>query len=163
MEQHHAILKQQEEESAASLLSKHNIVCRQMPFGKEAPLYLAKSHWTNRFDDERDSTVGIFFAIWVSPKLIEQGKFAYNIHSKQLSKLPGYKLKPRKFADEFRLAVEARVADWPGIRMDYGPSTLLQGHDSCDLDSFADKVADRVSQFVDIHKEIDGLLERSTS
>ena len=161
MEQHHAILKQQEEKNAPSLLSKHNIVCRQMQFGKEAPLYLAKSHWTNRFDENRASTIGIFFSIWVTPKLIEQGRFAYNIHSKQLSKLPGYKLTPRKFADEFRLAVEARVADWPGIRMDYGPSTLLQGHDSCDLDSFAEKVEDRVSEFVEIHKEIDVLLERS--
>ena len=163
MEQYHAILKQQEEESATNLLSKHNLVCRQMQFGNEAPLYLAKPHWTNRFDAERDTTIGIFFSIWVSPKLIEQGKFAYNIHSKQLSKLPGYKLTPRKFADEFRLAVESRVADWPGIRMDYGPSTLLQGHDSCDLDGFAKKVAGRISQFVEIHKEIDVLLERSTS
>ena len=162
MEKHHAVLKQQEEKSAAGLLSKHNLVCRQMQFGGELPLYLAKPHWTNRFDAERTSTIGIFFSIWVSPKLIEQGKFAYNIHSKQLSKLLGYKLKPRKFADEFRLAVEARVADWPGIRMDYGPSTLLQGHDSCDLDSFAEKVVGRVSEFVGIHKEIDNLLDRST-
>jgi len=160
MEQHHAILKQQEEKNAPNLLSKHNTVCRQMQFGKEAPLYLAKSHWTNRFDENRASTIGIFFSIWVTPKLIEQGRCAYNIHSKQLSKLPGYRLTPRKFADEFRFAVEARVADWPGIRMDYGPSTLLQGHDSCDLDSFAEKVEDRVSQFVEIHKEIDVLLDR---
>ena len=161
MEQYHTILKEQEEKSAKGLLTKHNIVCKQMQFGNEAPLYLAKPHWTNRFDAERDSTIGIFFSIWVSPKLIEQGRFAYNIHSKQLSKLPGYKLKPRKFADEFRLAVEARVADWPGIRMDYGPSTLLQGHDTCDLDSFAEKVADRVSDFVGIHEEVDNLLDRS--
>ena len=162
MKQYHTILKEQEEENATKFLAKHKLICRQMQFGNEAPLYLAKPHWTNRLDADRDSTIGIFFSIWVSPKLIEQGKFAYNIHSKQLSKLPGYKLTPRKFADEFRLAVKARVADWPDIRMDYGPSTLLQGHDNCDLSSFDDQVADRVSDFVGIHKEIDALLGRST-
>ena len=55
MEQYHAILKQQEEESATNLLGKQNLVCRQLQFGNEAPLYLAKPHWTNRFDAERDT------------------------------------------------------------------------------------------------------------
>lgn len=161
MDEYHAVLKKQEEKNAPELLSKHKLVCKQLQYGNCAPLYVAKPHWTNRFDSNRESTVGIFYAIWVSEKPADQGKYFYNIHSKKLKDLPNYKLRPRKFADEFRSAIEARVSNWPGIRMDYGPSTLLQGHDVCDVGNFARKIDQRLKDLVSIYTEIDGLLDAS--
>jgi len=159
MESYRHILKQHEEKNAPLLLSKHKLICRQMQYKDSAALYLAKPHWTNRFDSERDSTVGIFFTIWVSPELVEQKQFAYNIHSKQIRKLPGFRLASRTFAESFRSAVESRVSNWPGIRLDYGPVTLLEGRETCGMDTFADEVAHRITDFVSIHEEIDKLLD----
>lgn len=161
MEKYNEIIKRQAEKLGPGLLSKNKLNCEQLQFGAEAPLYLGKPHWTNRFDPERDSTIGIFYAIWVSPKLIEEGQYAYNIHSKNIRKLPGYKLTSIKFAKEFRSLVETRVSNWPGIRLDHGPTTLLQGFDTLSLDSFAEKIEDRITDFVSIHTEIDKLLDAS--
>jgi len=159
MKQYHAILKQQAEHHAPKLLKKHGLICKQLQFGDGAPLYIAKSQWTNRFDEERESTIGVFCSIWVGESLLKKNQFAYNIHSKTLGKLPGYKLQPKIFASEFRKQVKSSVATWPGIGLDYGPSTLLQGKDSCELDSFAEKVDERIAGFVDIYPQIDSLLE----
>lgn len=160
MNQHHKILKQKEAQHAPSLLKKHGLICKQLPWdGGLNPLYLAKPHWTNRFDKKRESTIGIFCSIWVTVELLEENQFAYNIHAKQLRKLPGYKLGAREFASEFRKLVKAQVASWPNIRLDFGPLTLLEGRDSCELDAFADNVDERISAFVEIHQHIDDLLE----
>jgi len=162
MEQYNKILKQQERHHAAMLKKKHGIVCKQLPFGSDsAPLYLAKPHWTNRFDDDRKSTIGIFCAIWVGEKMLEKNQFAYNIHSKALAKLPGYKLTSQPFAADFRSLVKTQVAKWPGIRLVHGPTTLLQGKETCDLTDFAEKVDERIRGFVDISKHVDELLENA--
>lgn len=161
MQKHQKILEQQEKKLASTLLSKHQLICRQLVYGNVAPLYIAKSHWTNRFDPDRETTIGIFFAIWVTPETLKEQKFSYNIHAKKLRDMPGYKLVSRKFADQFREAVRVRVADWPGIRLDYGPTTLLGGNDSCTLDDFADKIQERVAGLVDIAGAIDELLDVS--
>jgi len=153
------ILKTQEIQHAPKLLKQHGLICKQMPLGDGAPLYVAKAHWTNRFEDDRESTIGVFCAIWVGPSLLKKKQFAYNIHAKTLAKLPGYTLVPKKFASDFRGLVQASVASWPGIRLDYGPSTLLQGKQTCDLDDFAEKAAERLSGFADIHQYVDDLLE----
>jgi len=160
MQTHNAILKQQETRHASKLLKKHGIVCKQLPFGSDAPLYLAKHHWTNRFDEDRDTTIGIFGAIWVAPTLLKKNQFAYNIHSKSLQKLAGYQLTPKKFAHDFRTVVKSKVKQWPGIRLDYGPSTLLQGTDKADLGSFSENVEERILGFVDIYQHI---VQRSNS
>lgn len=161
MDQYDQVLKKQEKRHASSLLKKHGIICKQLAFGKAdcPPLYVAKPHWTNRFDDDRESTIGVFCAVWVSPTLLKKNQFAYNIHAKTLQKLPGYKLKPKEFANEFRSLVKSQVAQWPGIKLDYGPSTLLQGVGSSDLDSFSESVEERIAGFVEIHQHIDALLE----
>lgn len=162
MEQYNKILKQQERHHAPNLLKDHGLICKQLQFGDDnAPLYLAKPHWTNRFDKERESTIGIFCSVWVSPKLLEKNQFAYNIHSKALRKLPGYKLTSQKFVSDFRSLIESRVSQWPSISLDYGPTTLLQGKETCELDSFAEKVEERIFGFVDIYQHIDDLLEKS--
>lgn len=162
MERYSEILKKQELHHAPGILKKHGIICRQLAFGKApAPLYLAKDNWTNRFDPERKTTVGVFCSIWVSPAMSEKKQFAYNIHSKAIYKLPGYKLVSQKFASDFRNLVASDVENWPNIRLDYGPMTLLQGKDTCELDSFAEKIAARIKGFVDIHHHVDSLLAES--
>lgn len=164
MDQCEQILKQQERAHASSLLKKHGLICKQMQYGEgPAPLYIAKPTWTNRFDERRDSTVGIFCAIWISKQLLEEGQFAYNIHSKAIRELPGYELTSKKFATDFRQLVAASVASWPNISIDHGPTTLLSGTDTCELDSFAKKVEERISGFVDIHQHVDSLLGAALS
>lgn len=163
MLQYNNILKQQVKHHASKLLKKHGLVCKQLPYGDDEchPLYLAKTHWTNRFDEDRESTIGIFCAVWMGPTLLKQKKFAYNIHSKSLQKLPGYKLTPSVFANDFRTLVKFKVAKWPGISLKHGPSTLLQGKETSSLDSFAEKVEERILGFVEISQDIDDLLENS--
>ena len=162
MEQYNKILKQQERLHAAHLLKAQGLICKQLQFGDDcAPLYLAKPYWTNRFDAERETTIGIFCAVWISPELLEQKQFAYNIHSKTIRKLPGYKLTSKDFASDFRRLVKSSVSQWPGIRLDYGPTTLLEGRDTSELSSFAEKVEERIRGFADISHHIDDLLEKS--
>ena len=129
--------------------------------GEDSYLYIAKKHWTNRFDLEREATIGVFFCVWVSPELVEKQEYAYNIHSKQLHKLPTYKLASREFANEFPKIVKTRVSSWPNIRMDYGPITLLEGRGTLELGSFKETIEERISEFVGIHAQIDKLLEVS--
>ena len=161
MEQFEKILKQQERKHAARLKKSHGLICKQLDFVDCLPLYIAKPAWTNRFDKNRGATLGIFCSIWVGKTDLTKKKFPYNIHAKTLRKLPGYDIEPRAFADEFRRLVETEVADWPGIKLDHGPSTLLGGKDTCELDSFAEKVEARILGFVSIQHHIDNLLEAS--
>jgi len=164
MEKYRNILKKYEKTHAQALFKKHGLICKQLEYsGEDACLYLAKEHWTNRFDPERESTIGVFFSVWVSPELLEKQEFAYNIHSKKLRKLPGYRLASREFADEFRNIVKSRVSSWPSIRMDYGPLTLLEGRDICELESFEKNIEKRISEFVGIHDEIDKLLQAAAN
>lgn len=163
MEKYHSVLKKLEKKHTQSLSDKYGLTCKQIQYGEDtAALYIAKKNWTNRFERDREKTIGIFYCVWVSPELLEEEKYAYNIHSLKLRDLPGYKLASREFANEFRAAVHSRVASWPNIRMDYGPLTLLEGRDICELGSFEEKVEKRISEFVGIHKEIDKLLQVAT-
>lgn len=164
MKKYRECLYQQERKLSPGLLEKYGLLCKQLPFVDDSEvLYVAKPHWTNRFDPKREYSIGIFCAIWVSPELLEQQQFAYNIHSLKLRQLQGFKLTSRKFADEFRSAVKASVASWPNVRMDYGPMTLLEGRCECSIDSFSKLVEERVNGFVSIHHEIDKLLDASKS
>ena len=160
IEEYREILGQQEKSLAPPLKKEHGLICRQLPFDDDtAALYIAKPHWTNRFDLQRETTIGIFCAIWVSADLLKQQQFAYNIHSIKLRQLPGYKLTSRKFANDFRTTVKATVANWPNIRLDYGPLTLLEGRCESTLDTFSESVSERVNGFTTIHHEIDRLLD----
>jgi len=159
MEKYRNALKKLENKHAQSLSDKYGLTCKQIQYRDDtAALYIAKKNWTNRFERDREKTIGIFFCVWVSPELLEEEKYAYNIHSLKLRDLPGYKLASRKFANQFRAAVTSRVASWPNIGMDYGPLTLLEGRDLCKMDTFDQKVEKRISDFVAIHEEIDKLL-----
>jgi len=162
MDRYNKILKQQERQHATNLLKKYGLVCKQLQYGDDcAPLYLAKPHWTNRFNPKRETTIGIFYGLWISPQLLEKNQFAYNIHSKKIRKLPGYKLTSKDFAVKFRNLVKPSVSQWPGIRLNYGPTTLLEGRDTSELSVFAEKLAERIQAFADISHHIDDLLEES--
>lgn len=160
MKEYHAILEQQGKRLAPKLLKKHGLTCKALAYAKDEPvLYLAKPEWTNRFDPDRESTIGIFCSVWITAASLKSHKFPYNIHAKKLAKLPGYTLKPKQFAEDFRATVADKIKDWPAVRTDYGPGTLLQGKDVCELESFASRVEDRINAFADIHHDIDKLLE----
>lgn len=164
MEAYDSVLKKLERQYSKPFLAEQGVICKRLKFGDDVdPLYLAKAHWTNRFDEKRESTIGIFCAIWVTPALVAKNQFAYNIHSKAIRKLPGYQLASIPFARDFRQRVSSKVADWPDISLDHGPTTLLQGSDSSDLDDFAQRVEDRILGFVDIATDIDELLEETKS
>lgn len=155
------VLKLVEKRQAPELLREFGLVCRQLPFDAEtAALYVAKPHWTNRFDERRESTSGIFFTVWVTPALIERSRLAYNVHSLKLRELQGYKLASRKFAEEFRQTVRPYVRAWPNISMDFGPLTLLQGYDNYAAKSFEPTVTRRVLDFVEVHQAIDRLIDK---
>ena len=159
MEKYRSVLKKLEKKHAQSLSDKYGLTCKQIQYGEDtAALYIAKKNWTNRFELDREKTIGIFYCVWVSPELLEEEKYAYNIHSLKLRDLPGYKLSSREFANEFRAVVKSRVASWPNISMDYGSLTLLEGRDLCNIDTFVHKVEKRISDFVEIYEEIDKLL-----
>ena len=162
MTQYQKLLQQVEARQSRPLREKYGLVCRQLPFDDASSvLYVAKPHWTNRFDHDREKTVGIFFAVWVSDELIEQRLFAYNMHALKLRELRGYKLTSRRFADSFRTAVQAEISEWPGVRTDFGPLTLLEGREHCDPQSFERKATERVSDFIRIHHVVDDLLAQS--
>ena len=162
MEEYHKVLNQLEKEYAQALLQDYSLICKQMHYrGEDTALYVSKKHWTNRFDLKRETTIGVFFCVWVSRELLKTQEFAYNIHSLKLRSLPGYRLASGEFAADFRKLVQSRVASWPNIRMDYGPLTLLEGRDSCNLDDFYIRAERRLLDFVSIHKEIDKLLDES--
>jgi len=59
--------------------------------------------------------------------------------------------------------VKSSISSWPGISVKHGPSTLLQGYDTCELDSFADKVDERIAGFVDIYQHVDNLLDKAVA
>jgi len=162
LEKYRKVLKQCERKHAKSLLDEYGLICKQMKYGDEvASLYIAKKHWTNRFDQDRSATIGIFFCIWTSSEMLENQEYAYNIHSIKLRKLPGYKLASREFASDFREAVKSRIASWPNIKTNFGPLTLLEGRDNMHIDSFDQNVEERILDFVGIHEEIDNLLQMS--
>jgi len=56
VDQYHDILKTQAEHHGPKLLKKYGLLCKQLPYGDDAPLYIAKPSWTNRFDENREAS-----------------------------------------------------------------------------------------------------------
>lgn len=163
MEKYARVLGDVAAQHAPSLISQYGLLCGQLPFGSDtAVIYVSKPSWSNRFDDTRTHTIGIFFSLWLTPTLVGQEMLAYNIHALKLRELPGFTLTAINFASEFRTRVKGLVVQWPGLRMDYGPRTLLEGRVSCTIDCLAKSTTERLVDFVGIHHVIDELLEEHT-
>ena len=73
MQEYRKILKQLEKAYAPTLLQDYGLVCRQMQYSDEdVALYVAKKHWTNRFDHKRENTIGVFFLCLGVSRAVEE-------------------------------------------------------------------------------------------
>jgi len=158
IEDYRAIMRETESSLAKKLVNKHALNLKELPYGDSACLYLSKDNWSNRFNADREETIGIFFSIWIAPKLLKKGYFSYNAHALKLRKLPGYKLVSTTFADRFRQTAKSSIKNWPNVSTKYGQQTLFEGRDSAELENFGEKIQSRIEGFVKIHHIIDELL-----
>ena len=122
-------------------------------------LKLLKRHWSDDRPDKIGNTSGIFFSLWTDgTKLTE---LRYNIHALKLRQLKGYTLQSRKFAADFREAFLQREGEWPQLRVDYGPQTLMEGAVLLTLEKGEDLLMDLSSRFPPVAEIIDGLLRQA--
>lgn len=54
-----------------------------------------------------------------------QDRVFYNIRALKLRELEGYAITSRDFARDFRDRFEAMRDQWPNVRVDFGPATLM--------------------------------------
>ncbi|AYL96398.1 hypothetical protein [Mucilaginibacter celer] len=121
-------------------------------------LRLHKQHWANNPDAKPQTGPAIFFSIWISNAGIEEHKLFYNIHALKLSKLKGYALTSRKFAEDFREEFKSIDHNWPNVSMKFGPQTLMQGWKLIDLDFLKEDILTIVNKFIEIDMLIENLL-----
>lgn len=92
-----------------------------------ACLKLYKPNWAYPPSTPVTAETRIFFSIWVTPESLLAQQLFYNIHAFKLRKFPGYRIESRKFAAAFRKRFEPYSRDWPNVRTDFGPLTLMEG------------------------------------
>ena len=137
-----------------TLIQKHQIYCQAGELGNSAVIKLQKNSWT---DDGFEQ--GVFFSVWVGEKELKKNRFNYNIHALKLRLRKGYAIKPREFASSFRTRLKASNVQWPHLRTDYGPLTLMQGWVDLDIKTFEQDVLKLLDDFVGIHGIIDEMLD----
>jgi len=127
--------------------------------GRSAPcavLKLLKTHWSPDSSHSVGNTCGIFFSVW--QEAASEHRLIYNIHALKLRALPGYKLESRKFAAAFRERFAARQRDWPGVRTDFGPQTLMQGDVAVSPQQLEVTIMDLTERFLPLAPILDNLL-----
>jgi hypothetical protein len=150
-----AILENIKTAISADLMHSHHLRCEAGDWMDSATLKLQKDAWTSGGTGQ-----GIFFSVWLGEKDLKARRFNYNIHALKLGTLPGHDVKPREFAMAFREKLDAHSqrSDWPNLRTDYGPQTLMQGWMPLDEAAFRPDVESLIRRFVGMHKVIDVLL-----
>ncbi|MDP4150493.1 MAG: hypothetical protein Q8927_07595 [Bacteroidota bacterium] len=123
-----------------------------------AVLKFQNPSWINNSPKAKPFSESIFFGIWVSEESVRQGKLNYNIHALKLRELTGYRIKSREFADEFRARFKPFEKQWPNVRTDLGPLTLMQGWVHFDEDNLETLIKALSYQFLNIAFIIDDLL-----
>jgi hypothetical protein len=103
------------------------LVCKTGFYGNCPVLKLQKAAWTNDDMKSVPNRTGIFFSIWLDDQSIALQQIKYNIHALKLRELKTYKATSIDFAKEFRSRFAEMESDWPNIRVDFGPLTLMQG------------------------------------
>jgi hypothetical protein len=121
-------------------------------------LKLVKDSWTPDSHEEIGNRTGVFCALWCDlapdpPRLVH-----YNIHALTLARLGDHKIKARALAQTFRQQAKHSYADWPGVRTDYGPLTLLQGAFAYRGPHLFEDCRARIAGFAAISPVIDALL-----
>jgi hypothetical protein len=117
--------------------------------------------WINNSPKAKPFSESIFFGIWVTEESIQQGKLNYNIHALKLRELTGYKIKSKEFADKFRARFKPFEKQWPNVRTDLGPLTLMQGWVRFDENNLEALIKTFSNQFLEIAFIIDDLLAES--
>lgn len=107
--------------------SRHGLVCRRGFYKDCCVVKLQKASWTNDSMKEIQNESGIFFSVWSDSVSLSRGRVMYNIHALKLRLLKGHVITSRDFADNFRKNFTPARPDWPNVRTDYGPATLMQG------------------------------------
>lgn len=121
-------------------------------------LKLYKNTWANADSDPLTAPTRIFFAIWVNDKTLSNDRMYYNIHALKLQHLKGYAIESKKFADSFRTKFREFENEWPNVRADFGPLTLMEGWQSLtDVDA-KEVVAALAIKFMTIDYLIDDTL-----
>lgn len=121
-------------------------------------LKLYKKEWANTFPDPLTAPSRIFFSVWVTPESVAQKKLWYNIHALKLRKLAGYRIESRKFAAAFRSRFAKQQEQWPNLRTDFGPLTLMEGWAFFDEKTFLPTVAGLTKLFLPVTPLIDETL-----
>jgi hypothetical protein len=103
------------------------LICRTGFYSNCPVLKLQKAAWTNDDMQSMPNQTGIFFSIWLDDASLKRRQVLYNIHALKLRQLKAYKAISIQFANEFRTRFARMQSDWPNIRVDFGPLTLMQG------------------------------------
>ena len=114
--------------------------------------------WINDSLKAKPFSESIFFGIWVNEESVQQGKLNYNIHAIKLRELTGYMIKSRDFADKFRARFKPFEKQWPNVRTDFGPLTLMEGWVHFDENNLEALIKSLSNQFLKIASIIDDLL-----
>ncbi|WP_106916605.1 hypothetical protein [Chryseobacterium aurantiacum] len=125
---------------------------------ESAALKLYKAEWSGDPLSPPDATGRIFFSIWINDSSIHEGKMYYNIHALKVRTLKNYTISSRKFAQDFRNEFLKYQKDWPNVRVDYGPLTLMQGWVELKADNLQENIGELVRNFLKISFIIDRVL-----
>ena len=149
-----AVLDRIKKDSTSELTEKHRLYCETGDWLDSAVLKLQKKDWTDGGIGQ-----GVFFSVWIGEKELKKKRFNYNIHALKLRLRKGYSIKPGEFVSAFRAKLDVLGGQWPNLRTDYGPQTLMQGWRPADLTTFRKDVLELMDSFIAIHKVIDEMLE----
>ena len=150
-------------EKAAASLSTKLLAKKQMEaetgvWLNSVVLRLQKKHWANKPFTKPQNDAAIFFSVWISDEDIKEKKILYNIHALKLRQLKGYKITSRAFVAAFRQKFKPFEKDWPKVRVDYGPLTLMQGWIPLNEKNIEKDVSTLAGKFLEIDFLIDELL-----
>lgn len=128
---------------------------------KAVVIKLFKRHWVPHADEcyQAETTAGVFFSIWIDELAVKKRGLHYNLHALKLRQLPGYTFESRKFASAFRVTFGLRSADWPNVKMAFGPQTLFQGFAPCEPSSIAATAYKLAQSFFPLADSIDALFK----
>ncbi len=123
-----------------------------------AVLKIQNQAWLNPSATAKPFAESIFFSVWVNGETIGKNRLYYNIHALKLRELTGYKIQSREFAVAFRARFKPFELQWPHVRTDFGPLTLMEGWVKLDEIDFDETVKALVLKFLDMAFIVDELL-----
>jgi len=149
-----SILDRIKKDASAELMKRHQLRCETGDWLDSAVLKLQKEGWADNGLGQ-----GVFFSVWIGDQELKKKRFNYNIHALKLRLRKGYSIEAGEFAAAFRKKVAPGLGEWPNLRTDFGPQTLMQGWAPADPASFRGDVLGLMDRFVSIHGVIDKMLE----